>query len=319
AGLGWNWSAGHDVLVPVHFSSTSHWPAAGRQTVLLGSKASAGQSGPEPVQFSAASQGPVAGRHSKLLGLNASVGQLGEVPLQVSGTSQIPTGARQTKPLGCTASAGQLSLTPSQLSGRSQAPAEARQTAVLLASIGQAPELPVQLSATSHWPAEARQVKLEGRKTSTQVVALVPVQWSAASSSQAAPWEAPVQCVVEGWKTSAGQAPELPVQLSATSHWPAEPRQTVLLDLKTSAQVSLVPVQWSAASSSQAPPCEAPVQCVVKGWKTSAGQPPETPVQLSATSHWPAEARQTVLRDLNTSTQVAAPVPVQWSAASSSQ
>src|SRR5205085_5310031 len=66
--LGWNWSAGHSVLVPVHFSSTSHCPAAGRQTVVLGLKASAGRSGPEPVQFSAASQGPVAGRHSKLLG-----------------------------------------------------------------------------------------------------------------------------------------------------------------------------------------------------------------------------------------------------------
>src|SRR5205814_6425777 len=48
--LGWNWSAGHNALVPVHFSSTSHWPAAIRQTVLLGAKASAGQSGPEPVQ-----------------------------------------------------------------------------------------------------------------------------------------------------------------------------------------------------------------------------------------------------------------------------
>src|SRR5207248_6487994 len=162
-------------------------------------------------------------------------------------------GARQTKPLGCTASAGQLSLTPSQLSARSQAPAEARQTAVLLASMGQAPELPVQLSAKSHWPAAGRQVKLEGSKMSTQVVALVPVQWSAVSSSQAPPCETPVQCVVEGWKASAGQAPELPVQLSATSHWPAEARQTVLLDLKTSTQAgALVPVQWSAASSRSA-------------------------------------------------------------------
>src|SRR5439155_108132 len=245
-----NWSAGRDVLVPVHFSSTSHWPAAGRQTVRLRSKPSAGQSGPEPVQFSAASQGPVAGRHSKLLCLNASVGQLGEVPLQVSGTSQIPAGSRQTKPLGCTASAGQLLLTPSQLSGRSQAPAEARQTAVLLASIGQAPELPVQLSATSHWPAEARQVKLEGRKTSMQLVALVPVQWSAASSSQVPPCEAPVQLADDGLKASAGQAPELPVQLSATSHCPAEPRQTVLLDLKASTQVSVVPALRASASSS---------------------------------------------------------------------
>src|SRR5207302_5746715 len=118
---------------------------------------------------------------------------------------------------------------------------------------------------------------------------------------------------------SAGQPHELPVHFSATSHWPAERRQAVLLVLETSAQVSLVPVQWSAASSSQAPPCEAPVQCVVKGWKTSAGQPPETPVQLSAMSHWPVDPRQTVLLDLKTSTQTSALVPVQWSAASSSQ
>src|SRR5438132_14424747 len=104
------------------------------------------------------------------------------------------------------------------------------------------------------------------------------------------------------------------------SHWPVDPRQTVLLDLKTSTQTSaLVPVQWSAASSSQAPPCEAPVQCAVEGCKTSAGQAPELPVQVSATSHWPAEARQTVLLDLKTSTQERVLLPVQFSAASSSQ
>src|SRR5207245_8361344 len=75
--FGLNWSVGHEVLVPVHFSSTSHCPTAGRQTVLAGSNASAGQLGPVPVQFSAASQSPTAARHSKLLGLNASAGQAG--------------------------------------------------------------------------------------------------------------------------------------------------------------------------------------------------------------------------------------------------
>ncbi|HKN54310.1 MAG TPA: hypothetical protein VJX66_17545, partial [Amycolatopsis sp.] len=86
--LGWNWSAGHNALVPVHFSSTSHWPAAIRQTVLLGAKASAGQSGPEPVQFSAASQGPAAGRQTVLLGSKASAGQSGPEPVQFSAASQ---------------------------------------------------------------------------------------------------------------------------------------------------------------------------------------------------------------------------------------
>ena len=42
---------------------------------------------------------------------------------------------------------------------------------------------------------------------------------------------------------------------------------------------------------SHAPPWEAPVQLVLLDAKTSAGQVPEVPVQVSATSHWPAEAR----------------------------
>src|SRR5207249_2211166 len=105
----------------------------------------------------------------------ASAGQAGLVPEQVSATSQTPADPRQTVPIGLKESAGQSLLTPLQLSAMSQSPV-ARHWAVLLASAGQAPELPVQLSATSHWPAEARQVKLEALKTSTQVVALVPVQ-----------------------------------------------------------------------------------------------------------------------------------------------
>jgi hypothetical protein len=43
---------------------------------------------------------------------------------------------------------------------------------------------------------------------------------------------------------------------------------------------------------------------------------PLEPVQLSTTSHWPAESRQTVLDGLNTSTHVVASLPVQWSAGS---
>ena len=178
------------------------------------------------------------------------------------------------------------------------------------ASAGQAPEVPVQLSATSHWPAESRQTVPEDLKVSTQVLA-VPLQWSA--SSQAPPCEVPVQVVVIEANASAGQAPEVPVQLSATSHWPVEPRQTVVGGLKASTQVSLVPLQWSA--SSQTPPCEVPVQVVVTNAKASAGQAPESPVQLSATSHWPAEPRQTVLEGLKMSTQIFA-VPLQWSASS---
>jgi len=36
---------------------------------------------------------------------------------------------------------------------------------------------------------------------------------------------------------------------------------------------------------SHAPPFEVPTQEVVEAWKPSAGQVPDVPVQLSATSH----------------------------------
>ena len=78
----------------------------------------------------------------------------------------------------------------------------------------------------------------------------------------------------------------------------------VVAGSKTSTHVLAVPLQWSAASSSQAPPCELPVQCVLLEAKVSAGQVPEDPVHISATSHWPAEGRQVVVADLKTSTQV---------------
>ena len=61
---------------------------------------------------------------------------------------------------------------------------------------------------------------------------------------------------------------------------------------------------------SQSPPCEAPAQCVVLDSKTSAGHAPDVPVQFSATSHWPASARHTVVLDLKASTHELL-VPVQ--------
>ena len=81
-----------------------------------------------------------------------------------------------------------------------------------------------------------------GSNTSTQL-SLVPLQWSATSSSHAPPWEAPAQCVLLDLKLSAGHAPELPVHISATSHCPAEARQVVVAGLKTSTHVLLVPLQ----------------------------------------------------------------------------
>ena len=94
-----------------------------------------------------------------------------------------------------------------------------------------------------------------------------------------------MQPVVLEAKPSAGHVPEVPVQLSATSHWPAEVRQTNVDDWKTSTHALLVPVQWSAASLSHVPPWDAPVQLVAADLNTSAGQVPDDPVQVSATSH----------------------------------
>jgi len=66
---------------------------------------------------------------------------------------------------------------------------------------------------------------------------------------------------------------------------------------------------------SHAPPCELPVQLVDAEANPSAGHVPFVPLQVSATSHWPAEARHVVPLDLKTSTHVLA-VPEQWSPAS---
>src|SRR5437870_521756 len=85
-----------------------------------------------------------------------------------------------------------------------------------------------------------------------------------------------------GSKASVGQLGPLPVQNSATSHWPVEGRQVVVAGSKTSTHVLLVPLQWSAASLSQTPPSEVPVQLVVAAAKLSVGQVPEVPVHISA-------------------------------------
>src|SRR5437867_7642355 len=120
-----------------------------------------------------------------------------------------------------------------------------------------------------------------------------------------------MQLVVSLAKPSAGHVADVPVQVSATSHWPAEVRQTNVEDWNTSTHVLLGPVQWSAASLSHAPPCEAPMQLVVSLAKPSPGHVADIPVQVSATSHWPAEIRHTKVEDWKASTHVLL-VPAQW-------
>jgi hypothetical protein len=118
----------------------------------------------------------------------------------------------------------------------------------------------------------------------------------------------PVQLVAADANTSAGQTPEEPVHVSATSHGPAAPRHVNVPGWKTSTQVLAVPLQWSAAS--HAPPVEVPVQLVAADANTSAGQVPDAPVHVSATSHGPAAPRHSNVPGWKTSTQVFA-VPLQ--------
>ncbi len=119
-----------------------------------------------------------------------------------------------------------------------------------------------------------------------------------------------MQLVVADAKPSAGQSPLVPVHCSATSHWPVEGRQVTVSAAKASTHVSAVPEQWSFASSSQAPPWDAPVQLVVADAKLSTGQVPLVPVQLSASSHWPVAGRHVTVLALKVSTHVFA-VPEQ--------
>ena len=98
--------------------------------------------------------------------------------------------------------------------------------------------------------------------------------------------------VVAGWKPSAGQEPVVPEQLSATSHGPVDGRQIVVA-VRNPSTHRPEPLQESVPS--QGPPFEVPVQAVVAGWKPFAGQSTVEPVQLSATSHGPADGRQIVV------------------------
>src|SRR5262245_35390305 len=118
--------------------------------------------------------------------------------------------------------------------------------------------------------------------------------------SQSPPFEVPVQLVVAGANPSVGQAPDVPVQLSATSQGlPFVPRQMVVAGLKPSTHF---PAPSQESVPSQSPPFEVPVQAVVEGAKPSAGQAPDVPVQLSATSQGlPFVPRQMVVDGLKPS------------------
>src|SRR5262249_34189011 len=146
-----------------------------------------------------------------------------------------------------------------------------------LSSAGQAPDVPVQLSARMGGaPCRARELVVDGWEPSTQFPA--PSQESV--PSQTRPFDVPVQVVGLGALSSAGQAPDVPVQLSARSQgFPFVPRQMVVDGWKPSTQF---PAPSQESVPSQTPPFDVPVQVVVLGALSSAGQAPDVPVQLSA-------------------------------------
>src|SRR5262249_25006036 len=141
-----------------------------------------------------------------------------------------------------------------------------------------------------------------GWKPSTQCPA--PSQESV--PSQTPPFDVPVQVVVLGALSSAGQAPDVPVQLSARSQgFPFVPRQMVVDGWKPSTQF---PAPSQESVPSQTPPFDVPVQVVVLGALSSAGQAPDVPVQLSARSQgFPFVPRQLVVDGSKPSTQFPAP------------
>jgi len=208
-------------------------------------------------------------------------------------------------------SLGQLALVPVQFSATSQTPAGCRQTVLedWKASDGHAALDPVQCSATSQVPADVRHTVLDGLKASAGHAAADPVQFSATSQS---PAEARHWATAD-WKLFGGQVVLDPVQVSSTSQKPAAARQTAPAFPAGCWQSLLLP---SHSSRLHGLPSE--VHAVPAAVFVSAGQSGPFPGQLSAGSHSPAEARQTVLEGLRASAGHTVLDPVQVSSTSQS-
>src|SRR5207245_2367590 len=134
----------------------------------------------------------------------------------------------------------------------------------------------------SHSAAAARQTVPAVLMASAGQVALVPVQFSAASHRSTAAR----QTVLEGRKALAGQVVLVPVQFSATSHSPAAARHTAPAFPAGCVHVALVPLHTSVVHA-----LPSSVQVVPLALKTSVGQAVVTPSQVSARSHSAAAAR----------------------------
>jgi len=179
-----------------------------------------------------------------------------------------------------------------------------------LTSVGQAcPATPVHDSARSHSPAADRQEVPAGVTTSAGQITLVPSQTSPGSHRSEDPAR---QTKVLGCTPSAGQVALLPVHVSAASQASVAARQTAPALPTGCWQSTLVPLQVSLVQG-----LPSLVHAVPLVRLPSAGQVcPAVPVQLSATSHSPAEARHTVPPGVTTSTGQLLFVPSQLSGAS---
>src|SRR5437899_3056460 len=168
---------------------------------------------------------------------------------------------------------------------------------------------PGQVSATSHSFTAARHTTPALPAGCVQV-ALVPLHTSAVQGSPSS-----VQAVLLGWKASVGQMVLVPVQLSATSHSFTAARHTVPALPAGCVQVALEPLHTSAVHT-----LPSSVHGVPLATKASLGQVVPVPVQLSATSHSFAAARQTVVlgtkRHAAEQQEPAVPFDAPWSQSS---
>lgn len=298
-------SPGQFGSAPVQRSTASHEVVAFRHTTELGSSTS-GHPFVMPSQRSTRSHNPVLARHWLVEPRFASVGQVAVLPVQRSSRSQGPAEARQTTELVLSTSAGQAALTPSHRSSGSHEPIDPRQTVDALArtSDGQTVEAPVQSSAGSHRPDEPRHVVVLGASTSPGQVADEPVQNSGRSHTVAAGR----QLKLADWNE---HVPTDPLRLHA-SHAPPQAvlQQTPSMQLPETHCVLEVHAWPFVCCAWQVPALQ---YCIEGHDAESAGQVAVEPVQLSAGSQPPEEARQTVLAALKPSAGQAADEPVQFS------
>jgi hypothetical protein len=242
-------------------------------------------------------------------GFMASEGHVALAPVQVSGVSHCWAAGRHTVDDDRNVLAGHVAEVPVQFSAASHTPALARQTVVggRKASVGQLAEVPVQFSATSQAPALARQDVLDDLKPSGGQLAEVPEQVSATSQ---APADAR-HTVPDARSPFGGHVALVPVQVSATSHAPADARQTEPAFPAGCWQVTLVPSHWSFVQT-----FPSSVQTAALAFFASVGQAADEPVQFSAMSHSPTDARQTVADARNPSVGQVNAVPLHVSATS---